>query len=82
VVSDQIARQREDFVSQLTHDLRTPSSGRSDADAFQQGALGELSPTMQEAIATMARSKLLLQMVNTYWRFTASKPVAKSDLLS
>jgi signal transduction histidine kinase len=33
---------------------------------FQQGALGELSPTMQEAMTTMARSnRNLLAMVNT-----------------
>ena len=64
---DQIARQREDFVSRLTHDLRTPLVA---ADRmlmlFQQGALGEQSPAMQEAISTMARSnRNLLAMVNT-----------------
>lgn len=64
---DAIARQREDFVSRLAHDLRTPLVA---ADRmmmlFQQGALGELSPGMQEAIATMARSNQnLLDMVNT-----------------
>ena len=75
---DQIARQREDFVSRLTHDLRTPLVA---ADRmlilFQQGALGELSDTMQEAIATMARSNQnLLQMVNTLlevYRFEAGR---------
>ncbi len=75
---DQIARQREDFVSRLTHDLRTPLVA---ADRmlmlFQQGALGELPPTMQEAIATMARSNInLLQMVNTLlevYRFEAGR---------
>ncbi len=64
---DQIARQREDFVSRLTHDLRTPLVA---ADRmlllFQQGALGELSPSMQEAVTTMIRSNQnLLVMVNT-----------------
>ena len=64
---DAIARQREDFVSRLAHDLRTPLVA---ADRmmmlFQQGALGELSSGMQEAIATMARSNQnLLDMVNT-----------------
>ena len=75
---DQIARQREDFVSRLTHDLRTPLVA---ADRmlimFQQGVLGELSPTMQEAIITMARSNQnLLQMVNTLlevYRFEAGR---------
>ena len=89
---DQIARQREDFVSRLTHDLRTPLVA---ADRmlilFQQGALGELSPTMLEAIATMARSNYnLLQMVNTLlevYRFEAGRktlafsPVDLRDLL-
>jgi len=89
---DQIARQREDFVSRLTHDLRTPLVA---ADRmlilFQQGALGELSPTMQEAISTMARSNFnLLQMVNTLlevYRFEAGRktlvfsPVNLQDLL-
>lgn len=77
---DQIARQREDFVSRLTHDLRTPLVA---ADRmlmlFQQGALGELSPTMKEAIITMARSNQnLLQMVNTLlevYRFEADRKV-------
>jgi two-component system sensor histidine kinase/response regulator len=63
---DEIARQREDFVSRLTHDLRTPLVA---ADRmlmlFQQGALGELSAEMQEAVLIMARSnKNLLGMVN------------------
>ena len=75
---DQIARQREDFVSRLTHDLRTPLVA---ADRmlilFQQGALGELAPTMNEAVDTMIRSnKNLLQMVNTLlevYRFEAGR---------
>lgn len=63
---DQIARQRADFVSWMTHDLRTPLVA---ADRmlmlFQQGALGELAPPMQEAITTMVRSnRNLLAMVN------------------
>ena len=64
---DQIARQREDFVSWLTHDLRTPIvAAERMLSLFRQGALGELSPGMQEAIATMDRSnRNLLAMVNT-----------------
>jgi signal transduction histidine kinase len=75
---DEIARQREDFVSRLTHDLRTPLVA---ADRmlmlFQQGALGALSPQMQEVIAIMARSNInLLTMVNTLlevYRFEAGR---------
>ncbi len=75
---DEIARQRQDFVSRLTHDLRTPLVA---ADRilllFQQGALGDLSPQMQEVIDIMARSNSnLLQMVNTLlevYRFEAGR---------
>lgn len=75
---DQIARQREDYVSRLTHDLRTPLVAADRMLAlFQQGALGEMPPTMQEAIVTMARSNQnLLQMVNTLlevYRFEAGR---------
>ncbi|MCG6135780.1 MAG: hybrid sensor histidine kinase/response regulator [Nostoc sp. LLA-1] len=89
---DEIARQREDFVSRLTHDLRTPLVA---ADRmlmlFQQGALGNLSPQMAEVITIMARSNLnLLSMVNTLlevYRFEAGRktlafqPVDLSQLL-
>lgn len=64
---DHIARQREDFVSRLTHDLRTPLIAADRMlDLMRQGALGELSSTMKEALDTMARSnKNLLAMANT-----------------
>ncbi len=63
---NQIARQREDFVSRLTHDLRTPLVAADRMmSLMQQGALGDLSPELDEAIATMARSNQnLLEMVN------------------
>jgi len=89
---DEIARQREDFVSRLTHDLRTPLVA---ADRvlmlFQQGALGALSIQMHEVITIMARSNTnLLSMVNTLlevYRFEAGRktlafqPVNLSQLL-
>lgn len=64
---DAIARQREDFVSRLTHDLRTPLIA---ADRMlvliSQGALGEVSPPILEVLDTMVRSNHnLLAMVNT-----------------
>ncbi len=64
---DQIARQREDFVSRLTHDLRTPLVAADRMlTLMQEGALGEFSPDIQEILATMARSNYnLLEMVNT-----------------
>jgi signal transduction histidine kinase len=75
---DQIARQREDFVSRLTHDLRTPLLAADRMlDLFQQGALGDLTPSMKEAVVTMARSNQnLLKMVNTLlevYRFEAGR---------
>lgn len=89
---DEIARQRQDFVSRLTHDLRTPLVA---ADRmlllFQEGALGNLSDQMQEVIEIMARSNSnLLAMVNTLlevYRFEAGRktlafqPVDISKLL-
>jgi len=75
---DEIARQREDFVSRLTHDLRTPLVAADRMlGLLAQGALGELSPPIQEAIVTMIRSNQnLLQMVNTLlevYRFEAGR---------
>ncbi|HLO87761.1 MAG TPA: hybrid sensor histidine kinase/response regulator [Nostocaceae cyanobacterium] len=89
---DEIARQREDFVSRLTHDLRTPLVAADRMLAlFEQGALGNLSPQMLEAITVMARSNTnLLSMVNTLlevYRFEAGRktlafqPVNISQLL-
>ncbi|BAY43835.1 response regulator receiver sensor signal transduction histidine kinase [Scytonema sp. HK-05] len=89
---DEIALQRQDFVSRLTHDLRTPLVA---ADRmlllFQEGALGNLSDQMQEVIEIMARSNSnLLAMVNTLlevYRFEAGRktlafqPVNVSQLL-
>ena len=75
---EQMARQREDFVSRLTHDLRTPLVAADRVlELMQQGALGELSPGLHEAIATMSRShRNLLEMVNTLlevYRYEAAR---------
>jgi len=75
---DEIARQREDFVSRLTHDLRTPLVAEERMMIlFLEGALGELSPSMKEALTIMARSNSnLLAMVNTLlevYRFEAGR---------
>jgi signal transduction histidine kinase len=64
---EEMSRQREDFVSRLTHDLRTPlvAADRM-TKLIQQEAFGEISPEMREAIGIMIRSNHnLLQMVNT-----------------
>jgi len=65
----------EKILFPLTHDLRTLIAADRMLMLFQQGALGELSPTMQ-VIATMARSNQNLQMVNTLlevYRFEAGR---------
>ncbi len=62
-----LSRQREDFVSRLTHDLRTPlvAADRT-LNLLLQNAFGETPPEMQEILSVMIRSnKNLLQMVNT-----------------
>ncbi len=63
----QMSRQREDFVSRLTHDLRTPLVAADRMmNLFLQEAFGPLSKEMEEAFGVMIRSnKNLLQMVNT-----------------
>jgi two-component system, sensor histidine kinase and response regulator len=63
---DQIARQREDFVSRLTHDLRTPLVAADRMlNLLSQGVMGDLSEDMLEAIDTMIRSnENLMTMVN------------------
>jgi two-component system, sensor histidine kinase and response regulator len=64
---DQIASQREDFVSRLTHDLRTPMVAADRMlNLLSQGVMGDLSSDVQEAIEIMSRSNQnLLTMVNT-----------------
>jgi len=61
-----IALQREDFVSRLAHDLRTPLVAADRMlTLMQQGALGEISLEMRDAFGTMVRSnKNLIAMVN------------------
>jgi signal transduction histidine kinase len=63
---DQIARQREDFVSRLTHDLRTPLVAADRMlSLIQQEAFGQLPPELHEAVGVMIRSNQnLLAMVN------------------
>lgn len=63
---DRIAQQRQDFVSRLTHDLRTPLVAADRMlGLLQDGALGELSTEVKEALEIMARSNHnLLEMVN------------------
>ncbi len=64
---EQLARQREDFVYRLTHDLRTPLVAADRMlTLFQQKTFGPVTQDMEEALAIMIHSNQnLLQMVNT-----------------
>lgn len=60
------ARQQEQAIAPLIHDLRTPLVATHQLlHLVQQGSFGELTPAMAEAIGTLKRSNHhLLQMVN------------------
>ncbi|MEH2418199.1 hybrid sensor histidine kinase/response regulator [Nostoc sp.] len=80
-----MARQREDFVSRLTHDLRTPlvASDRM-LNLFEMETFCKISPEMKQAIAVMIRSNQnLMDMVNTLlevYRFEAGKKTLNWEL--
>lgn len=85
---EHMSRQREDFVSRLTHDLRTPLVAADRIyTLFQQGAFGSVSPDMATTIDNLVRNNQnLLQMVNTLlevYRYEAGRKnlvVAPCDL--
>ena len=64
---EKLADVREDFVSTLTHDLKTPLLGAIETlKAFQQGTFGVVSFTQQKVLATIVRShQTNLQLVET-----------------
>jgi two-component system, sensor histidine kinase and response regulator len=73
-----MTRQREDFVSRLTHDLRTPLVAADRMlNLFEMETFCKISPEMKQAIAVMIRSNQnLMEMVNTLlevYRFEAGK---------
>lgn len=63
---EELAKQREDFVSRMTHDLRTPLiAANRMLQLFQEEAYGDITPEMDKAIAVIIRSNHnLLEMVN------------------
>jgi signal transduction histidine kinase len=80
-----MARQREDFVSRLTHDLRTPLVAADRMlDLFQQETFCKISPEMKQAISVMIRSNQnLMQMVNTLlevYRMEAGKKTFNDEV--
>ncbi len=64
---DSIARQREDFVTRLAHDLRTPLVAADRMlKLMDRGALGEMPSSIAEAVTIMARSNHnMLELVRT-----------------
>jgi len=90
---DHIARQREDFVSRLTHDLRTPLVAADRMlHLLQEGAFGPVPSAMNEPLDTMIGSNQhLLKMVNQLldvYRYEASRktlafsPIILPDLIA
>lgn len=64
---EQLASIREDFVSTLTHDLKTPLLGAIETlKSFQEGQFGAVTPIQQKVLETMARShRTTLHLVET-----------------
>jgi len=64
---EKLAGVREDFVSTLTHDLKTPLWGAIETlKAFQQGTFGSIPSVQQKVLTTMVRShQTSLQLVET-----------------
>lgn len=64
---EQLASIREDFVSTLTHDLKTLLLGAIETlKVFQQGQFGAVMPAQQKVLTMMARShQTTLQLVET-----------------
>jgi signal transduction histidine kinase len=62
-----LARQREDFVSRLTHDLRTPLVAADRMlSLLKRGSFGQLPDSAGEAVVSIQQSNQhLVQMVNT-----------------
>ncbi|MBD2496300.1 hybrid sensor histidine kinase/response regulator [Nostoc sp. FACHB-280] len=82
---DKMARQREDFVSRLTHDLRTPLVAADRMlGLFLEETFCKISPEMKQAISVMIRSnKNLMQMVNTLlevYRMDAGKKTFNDEV--
>ncbi|BAZ32715.1 integral membrane sensor signal transduction histidine kinase [Cylindrospermum sp. NIES-4074] len=63
----QLARIREDFISTLTHDLKTPLLGAIETlKSFGNGQFGEVTSLQGQVLQTMARShRHSLQLVET-----------------
>ncbi|MDB9407104.1 hybrid sensor histidine kinase/response regulator [Microcystis aeruginosa CS-558/01A06] len=63
---EHLAKQKEDFIARMTHDLRTPLvSANHILELFKEGLYGEITPEMNRVIQVIIRSnKNLLEMVS------------------
>nr|WP_223211820.1 hybrid sensor histidine kinase/response regulator [Microcystis aeruginosa] len=63
---EHLAKQKEDFIARMTHDLRTPLvSANHILELFQEGLYGEITSEMSRVIQVIIRSnKNLLEMVS------------------
>ncbi|MCZ8189200.1 MAG: hybrid sensor histidine kinase/response regulator [Microcystis sp. LE19-338.1B] len=63
---EHLAKQKEDFVARMTHDLRTPLvSANHILELFEEGLYGEITAEMSRVIQVIIRSnKNLLEIVN------------------
>lgn len=64
---EKLAQVREDFVSTLSHDLKTPLLGAIETiNAFKEGNFGEITNPQAKVLETMTRShQMSLQLVET-----------------
>jgi two-component system, NarL family, sensor kinase len=64
---EQLATLREDFVSTLTHDLKTPLLGAIETiKAFQNGQFGKITPAQAKVLTMMSNShRTSLELVQT-----------------
>ncbi|MGF1535200.1 MAG: ATP-binding protein [Elainellaceae cyanobacterium] len=84
---DQIASQREDFVSRLTHDLRTPLVAADRMlTLIDDGTFGPVSKDLDQALDVMISSNQnLLSMVNTLlevYRYEAGRKTLTFSLFN
>ena len=63
---EHLAKQKEDFIARMTHDLRTPLvSANHILQLFKEGLYGEITPEMSRVIQVIIRSnRNLLEMVS------------------
>jgi two-component system, sensor histidine kinase and response regulator len=63
---EELLKQREDFISRLTHDLQTPLfAANRMLQLFQEGVFGEIPPAVNQRMSVIIRSNHnLLQMVS------------------